>query len=1303
MENSSNVSYEENMDLNLSTEITTIHKPTQRVNVNYTKISHESEKINQRDSIKTVPYNKTQIVNETANIITSTVHIKDKKPLVVEVTEKSNWPTFTITANANNTQIDDIIDLSPPPPRFDFNYKPSTKPEIIMGMSPPPPRTPSPGRITQRPLLPSRPSLPPRTPPLHRTLPPRTLPPRTQRPNQLHIIKDEISTYRPAYDIINKIIRPNINLPSSQLVPPPIAKEIEVQPSMNTLSSLISNVVFPASSSSSWMTSAGIDFSTRFNFAPTSIHFLHTTKPTKLLEEPYDISSEKPNYSSSYENEYSLENLDENSSENSNVSDSKDISSEVSIEASTEEFNSKDTVNGSTPVINNKSSDKVKVIPLGNKNRTRKPYPIRSEDKKTSTSKLKLPSKPTIAINPSRIYNRPEILYPPRVTSIRNVRPAPSKPIVAYATPIIESSESSITDDYTGSTEILQQTNLPTLVLPEISTLVENVNAPTLSLSNIPISLSSEPIHHAGNEIKISDDIIPTKTEFKTTVITLTKTLSEPPKTVSSIGYVNLTHTLTVTHTETSLVSQSEGAITQTLIVTNTQTSTMIDVITKIQTKVQPTTIVETVTKHIPVPQLEPTPVLEITKATSALDDISMSSEESDNYIVKDSDTTEIIQKIEHDGENDNDTFFVVMNKSQNGGKVPPINTDIETGDYDGITRNEQVNSNGVSQVLFGEILLAGTPYLETTNVVHPPGFSKECHPDCKASRNERCQRIDSLMKCVCRPGFARMFPDRPCKPTYTYSVKLALKSQGKDNLQFHESLSDNSSKQYETLAVATHEGINRMIMQSDLRDVYHGVHITGFYPVEMTDPYGKTYQGVINDFYVQLSDNAHESRLKEVIEKYLRNNNYSLGGTDVYAAGELMDKLDVSDFDECMSPQFHDCSEHSQCFNLRGTYTCSCLEGYADLSVNPMYPGRICSAEPVGCERCNYHGACYSRDDHRVLCECFQWYAGSSCQINLKVVLIALVVLGALLTVVLAVCAVVACSRRPRPQQRSIVACIQGMPSLHQGATPSKQRADRRALINDRTESGDASSVQNASLPYLPSKRPSSSKKCAAMSDPPAHAPPPPPPAPAAPAVIIPRARLHPHHSDSRDNLARKRSLELSSEAKLISYLESGATVTNDEMRRKHSMESSYSAQKDRHNKQGALISAGFKVSTTIRPDETGMERKEDRDDLSSINKTDIDGELSRFNTLRKSYSQEDMSEWTDAERRIGELTLSEARSVGGTLPASTGRAASSTRLTHQEANTMAERDLGSTFLLPHVHLYKPDLTSETSEFDSL
>lgn len=94
--------------------------------------------------------------------------------------------------------------------------------------------------------------------------------------------------------------------------------------------------------------------------------------------------------------------------------------------------------------------------------------------------------------------------------------------------------------------------------------------------------------------------------------------------------------------------------------------------------------------------------------------------------------------------------------------------------------------------------------------------------------------------------------------------MKLALGSQGNERLKFHESLSDNSSKQYHALAVATHEGINRMVMQSDLRDVYHGVHITGFHPVEMKKDDGEPYQGVINDFYVQVKFLV-KSKKKEV------------------------------------------------------------------------------------------------------------------------------------------------------------------------------------------------------------------------------------------------------------------------------------------------------------------------------------------------------------------------------------------------------------------------------------------------------
>ncbi|XP_075987218.1 uncharacterized protein LOC142983911 isoform X2 [Anticarsia gemmatalis] len=1291
MENSTNASEEDNIDLNIGEEM---EKPSSARPFSSPRPVYTTETVlKPRKPLR--PFasrpNSTQVHNE--SIITSTVHIQDKKPLIVEkAPERTTLPSFTLSNLELNRSSSEIIDLSPPPPTMDYSFKPSTNDEMIMGMSPPPPRTPPGIRPPTRVPLTPRPALPPRTPPPYRTMPPRPIPPRvtTQRPVRKPINRDEVSTYRPAFDI-NNIRRPiyNRDQPSSQLLPPPrdipsrVVSPINELPPPTVSASEVSNVVFPTPISSGWLTSSGIDFPSSFNFAPTSIQFPETPKPSRAPE--YTEVSSSENY---YSYESSSERNDDSSDSEKPVTEDRDtVSKYSSTEASTS------TTGRITPITENNDSvyesshesssqeepttDKMKVIPLGTNKRIRKPYPVRVDEKKNNTIKFKPPTKPPpIQIKPTRVPYRPEILYPTRQVSIKKIVRPVSRPPTVIAPSIIESSEQAVEENIIKPTEVLKDNIIPTVSLIE-NTRLEEQKTSSIATPTIEELAAIQPTHHAGNEVKISDEVIPTKTEFRTTVVTLTKTLSEPPKTVSSIGYVNLTHTLTVTHTKTSLISQSEGAVTQTLVLTNTHTSTIVDVVTEVHTQVQPTTIIETVTKHIPIPQVQPTPVQDIVPKTKVpLDDITMSSEENENLIIRDSDTTDnIIQKIENeaDNETDNDTFFVVMNKSQNGGQAPPVNTDIETGDYD-VTRNEQVNNNGVSQVLFGEILLAGTPYLETTNVNPNGGYGKECQPDCKASRNERCQRIDGLMKCVCRPGFARMFPDRPCKPTYTYSVKLALGSQGNDRLIYDQHLSDNSSKQYHALAVATHEGINRMVMQSDLRDVYHGVHITGFHPVEMKSTGGDLYQGVINDFYVQLSDNAHESRLKEVIEKYLRNNNYSLGGTEVHAASELMDKLDVSDFDECVSGQFHDCSEHAQCFNLRGTYTCSCLEGYADLSVNTLYPGRICSAEPVGCERCNYHGACYSRDDRRVLCECFQWYAGSACQINLKVVLISLVVCGALLSAVLAVCAVLACSRRSRQPphpQRSIVACIQSMPSLHQGAIP-KQRADRRALISERGDTGDASSLQNASLPYIPAKqhRSSTSKKCV-MSDPPAHDPPPPP----APAVMIPRARLHPHHGDSRENISRKRSLELSSEAKLISYLESGATSTNDEMRRKHSLESSYSANKDRHNKQGALVSAGFKVSTTIRPDMDMM--KSERDDLSSVNKGDLEAELSHFDTLRKSYSQEDLSEWTDAERRLGELTLSEARSVGGTLPASTGRAASSTRLTHQ--------------------------TSDVSEFDSL
>lgn len=354
------------------------------------------------------------------------------------------------------------------------------------------------------------------------------------------------------------------------------------------------------------------------------------------------------------------------------------------------------------------------------------------------------------------------------------------------------------------------------------------------------------------------------------------------------------------------------------------------------------------------------------------------------------------------------------------------------------------------------------------------------------------------------------------------------------------------------------------MVMQSDLRDIYHGVHINTFKPA----PDGN---GVLNNFYLQvlplltqqfeiltllfslqLSDSTDEKRLEDVFQKYLRNNNYSLGGTELYASRDSSESLTAEDFDECTSPDYHDCSDHAQCFNLKGTYTCSCKEGFADLSENVLYPGRICSAELIGCEKCHYHGTCYSRGDDQVICECFQWYAGESCHINLKVLLIALATLGTILLGLLFVCIILTCVRKSS-SANSPMSFLPQRVQHRQGST-----LDRRAMIQD-TSSESGQSDTNT-LPYVtkPKPKPQQLRGALKKTSQPARSTNSmdvesggentmsfPDQKDRSLTVMIPRAKYHPApptpHMASFEK--RKTSCASSNEAKLLSYLDAGPT----------------------------------------------------------------------------------------------------------------------------------------------------------------
>nr|CAH7740085.1 unnamed protein product [Callosobruchus chinensis] len=940
---------------------------------------------------------------------------------------------------------------------------------------------------------------------------------------------------------------------------------------------------------------------------------------------------------------------------------------------------------------------------------TRRPFTRRPTGQRTTTTPIPV----TTRRRPS--YPGYDILKRNLTTSRPGISPSPTvqtKPSlqVIIGNPVLETENKSVattsrpTVELAGSEASTKElTTERTASLSDATDLLPSGSGSILPSTSINGDIVTQAVHHAGNEVKVVDET-PT---ISTKVI--------PPTSVLPTRYITYTKTATVTITKTTVVRTSGlPPSTLTILVTKTEKSTIVDTVTEVRTLVKPTSIVETITTTVhqgsslyppdmygsPYPsiQVKPSTVKPIAEVSATRMNTVNKEESLEDFIIMDDGG-----KKEELGQ---DSILVVMTdkNSKNIVRVPNETVEIQS--------SEEVEVNSVeNNLLLGGIFIGNRPR------------SDKCMPECKPARNELCQKLGGSMRCICRPGFARMFLDRPCLPTYTYDIQLTLDRMGKDQLHFTEDMKNVNSSRFLRYARPIREALDRMVMQSDLRDIFHGVEVHALTP-------SNTSKGLISRFYLQLSDNMDENRLEDVFRKYLRNNSYSLGGTDVFASSPV--DLKAHDFDECAHPKFHDCSENAKCFNLKGTYTCSCKEGYADMSENMLYPGRVCSAEVVGCERCSYHGTCYSRGHDDVICECFQWYTGDSCHVNLKVLLIALVTLGVLLLILFLVCIVMSCVKR-KPSKMAVAS---GLSFLPQRVVASSNRGtiDRRAMIQD-TSSEDSRSETNT-LPYVQNKKkPKGALKKTSKAS--------------APSkeenlestisfadqkdrsltVMIPRAKYHPPPPTSpilnyTSFDARKPSVpSTTNESKLISYLDAGPSPGKTDQTRKSSTAPTETIMEEKPGSRktsGALVSAGFEVSATVvnnmgtlgttcgteadRSENATLIQKISADLLSSADTR------SQFNTLRQSSLAEDdesCSNWLDIVPRV--MTVSEARSYDETTippPMKSFRTDYDSKLSshpNDEANTMAERDLGSTFLLPHTHLYKPDRGSDISGFESL
>ena len=78
--------------------------------------------------------------------------------------------------------------------------------------------------------------------------------------------------------------------------------------------------------------------------------------------------------------------------------------------------------------------------------------------------------------------------------------------------------------------------------------------------------------------------------------------------------------------------------------------------------------------------------------------------------------------------------------------------------------------------------------------------------------------------------------------------------------------------------------------------------------------------------------------QLQSILDSPIKDTKLPLG------ADVTVSRVSVADFDECSSTEHNDCADNAYCYNVEGSYECSCKDGYHDLSGPDSLTGRVCS-----------------------------------------------------------------------------------------------------------------------------------------------------------------------------------------------------------------------------------------------------------------------------------------------------------------------------------------------------------------------
>ncbi|XP_043217421.1 mucin-17-like [Amphibalanus amphitrite] len=587
------------------------------------------------------------------------------------------------------------------------------------------------------------------------------------------------------------------------------------------------------------------------------------------------------------------------------------------------------------------------------------------------------------------------------------------------------------------------------------------------------------------------------------------------------------------------------------------------------------------------------------------------------------------------------------------------------------------------------------------------------CQRPCLEAIFETCRPIGGVYQCACRPGFARAREQDPCEPTLTYRLQVLLDRVNDIPLSFRPQFADRSSAEYEQLARITERGLQEALIDTELGDRLHTTKLMGFVETEAAGAPGlprtrppPSLDGLLAELMVQVSeresDSLDRSSLRHTLAEALRSTNYSMGGQQLVVS-QHSDAITALDFDECQDGDYNDCHEQAFCYNLAGTFTCSCRDGMVDLNVNDA-PGRACSTESAGCKECSYSGECYAQDGGGTGCRCHRWYAGTRCQINLRVLLIALVTVGAVLALMLCACCFLCCRRRRGRSHVAPPLVFTGPAGFlrHRGTDLGNPVLDRRAMLDSSSDTSATSPPRMLGAPPPVNKRPA-----------------PVPPASVAgrsrrsgrtnasfqeerslastairPAVFIPRAKHR--HPQPRPASAASSAVRVgpdggadlrASQSRLMSVLEPAGRG------RMRPRAGTFTAPQ----RSARSVSGGRRPrrEEAVSHHPTGRSRSSDS---LSLRAESIGGDADY--RAHSFFRERTMSEARSYDETTIRPSVRSVRGYGTQRSRRSSLAGSSQMLTY-EHHTMAERDAASTFVMPETQLFRPQADSDAlSEF---